>query len=178
MIRMASLSGGIENITNFHSLTHSQLSNPIKMVHFLATLLLSAVVALAAPSSLVVPCASNEGVYLSNCDEFEPGILYSEMDYYSNAKSGSQDEEQPQATAYVQNGYVTWEGQQVCATFSSSGEQFCSNIESGAGSYATGAFAGTGYNDETDFNCYKDNGRTLYTSTGIICKSIYYCFDA
>jgi hypothetical protein len=44
-------------------------------------------------------------------------------------------------------------------------------------SQATGAYAGYGFNDETNFNCYKDDGRTLYTETGIICKSIYYCFD-
>jgi len=78
--------------------------------------------------------ASDEGVYLANCQNPEPGIIYSEMAYYSNAVSGSQDGQQPDATAVVPGlnyvEYVTWEGQQVCATFSSSGETFCSNISS------------------------------------------------
>jgi hypothetical protein len=30
----------------------------------------------------VAVATPNEGVYLSNCLEFEPGILYSEMDSY------------------------------------------------------------------------------------------------
>ncbi len=85
-----------------------------------------------SPEVMKAKRASNEGVYLSNCDEFEPGILFSEMDFYSNAKSGSQNQEHPDATAFVSNGDVTWEGQQVCGFFSSSGETFCSNIESGA----------------------------------------------
>ena len=92
----------------------------------------------AAPASL--DKRSSEGVYLSNCNEFEPGILFSEMDYYSNAKSGSQNQEHPQATAYVSSGYIHWEGQQVCGTFSSSGETFCSNIDSGAQSYVSISF--------------------------------------
>ena len=78
---------------------------------------------------------SNEGVYLSNCDEFEPGKLFSEMDYYANAKSGSQNGQHPDASTVVDSSnYVIWEGQQVCGTFSSSGETFCSNINSDAAS--------------------------------------------
>ena len=30
--------------------------------------------------TVAAPAASNEGAYLTNCDEFEPGRLYSEMD--------------------------------------------------------------------------------------------------
>lgn len=65
---------------------------------------------------------------------------------------------------------------------------------------AVGAYAGYAWNDETNFLCYKDNGRTLYSeysilrdipakstvetltkhaaTTGLSYKSIYYCFDA
>ena len=75
----------------------------------------STLLALLVTASLVV-AQSNEGVYLSNCNEFEPGILYSEMDYYSNAKQDSQNQQDPDATARVNsNGDVTWEGQEVCA---------------------------------------------------------------
>jgi hypothetical protein len=81
--------------------------------------------------ALTAPAASNECVYLANCDEFEPGHLYSEFDYYNNARSGSQNSQKPDASVTVDgSGYITWEGQQVCGRFSGSGETFCSNIAS------------------------------------------------
>jgi len=82
---------------------------------------------------------SSEGVYLSNCDEFEPGKLFSQMDYYSNAKGGSQNSEKPDATASVgdSSGTVNWEGQQVCGTFTG-GETFCSSIVENGQSLVSG----------------------------------------
>ena len=76
---------------------------------------------------------SSEGVYLSNCNVVDAGILYSEMDFYSNAKAGSQNGQQPDDTTDAiqpMNAYVAWEGNQVCGTFINSGETFCSNIVS------------------------------------------------
>ena len=81
------------------------------------------------PAAHITSRASNEAIYLTNCDEFEPGRLFSEMDYYTNGKSGSQNQEHPDATAGItSNGDVVWEGTQVCGTFNTSGEVFCSNI--------------------------------------------------
>ena len=81
-------------------------------------------------SSIPARRDSNEGVYLANCNVVDAGILYSEMDYYSNAKTGSQNGQQPDDTADVDiHGDVLWEGNQVCGTFTS-GETFCSNIVS------------------------------------------------
>ena len=81
-------------------------------------------------AGLAAPAASNEGVYLANCNEFEPGIHSSEFDYYSNARSGSQNSQKPDASVKVTNNeYVNWEGHEVCGTFSG-GERFCSDIKS------------------------------------------------
>lgn len=66
---------------------------------------------LAAAASLV--SASSEGVYLVNANEFEPGLWFSQLAYYSNAKGASQNQQHPDATASVSGTPVIWEGQQV-----------------------------------------------------------------
>ncbi|KAL8660554.1 MAG: hypothetical protein Q9202_006448 [Teloschistes flavicans] len=119
---------------------------------------------------------SGETMYLSNCDEFEPGKLYSEMDYYSNG-ANSQNGQKPDSSCYVSSGDVQWEGGEVTCHFSS-GVTFTSHIQANGQSVATYAKAGTGNNDYRAFNCFKDNQRTLYSATGVSCKSIYYCLDA
>ncbi|RDL37989.1 uncharacterized protein BP5553_05422 [Venustampulla echinocandica] len=117
----------------------------------------------------------NEGVYLSNC---QGGATWSEIVYYSNAKSGSQHGEQPQAIDIINaSGTIHWEGSQICGFFQDSGETFCVTIQSDAQTKATGAKVGTGHNNETPFNCFKDNNRNLYSGNGFSCQSIYYCFD-
>lgn len=94
--------------------------------------------ALAAAGPIIEARGPNEGIYLTNCLRFEPGINYSEMDYYTDAKHKSQNGERPDDLTYL-GGYkgeytpgkdfrVKWEGEQVCGTFSSTGEVFCSNI--------------------------------------------------
>jgi len=69
------------------------------------------------------------GVYLTNCNEFESGHTYSNFDYYTNAKSGSQNQQKPDASTTVDStGFETWEGHQVYGFFSGRQETFCSNI--------------------------------------------------
>ncbi len=107
------------------------------------SILVALLPAIAAAGPILEARSSNEGVYLTNCKEFEPGELYSELDYYSNAKQDSQNQQQPDATAVVgspsgqpnTDSRVHWEGNQICGFFSASGETFCSNIESNAASY-------------------------------------------
>jgi len=135
---------------------------------------------------------SNEGVYLANCVDGS-GYQHSEMSYYSNAKGASQNQQSPQSIAWVIVGKVVpWEGQPVCGNFAS-GERFCTSIVregmslvskilyhyyqlfKGAASdtrQSTGAWAGTAYNHETNFNCYKDNLRKLYCRQFNIIQSL------
>ncbi|KAK1768235.1 hypothetical protein QBC33DRAFT_585235 [Phialemonium atrogriseum] len=127
---------------------------------------------------------TNEGVYLSNCWFYSLGDWASEMEYYSNARSGSQHGELPNDTTTLSStSRVTWEGVQRCGYYSSSGVTFCSQIASNAASLVTGQYAGPGWNNAHGFDCYKDNGRVLFrTSSGNFnqneeCYSIYYCFS-
>jgi hypothetical protein len=100
------------------------------------------------------------------------------MAYYINAKSGSQNGQIPDAIDIITTtGTVIWEGHQTCGFFQASGKTFCSNIQSDAQSKSTGTKVGTAYNNETPFNCFKDNNRVLYSGNGFQCHSIYYCFD-
>jgi len=114
-----------------------------------------------------------EAVYLVNCN-----LGYSIMDYYSdNSQSfdGVVPSDNNDCEVDISN-YVTWEGQAISCTFGS-GVTFTSHINSGAENLATGAYAGWGYNGH-NWDCYKDDGRALYTTGEATCNSIYYCFDA
>jgi hypothetical protein len=77
---------------------------------------------------------------------------------------------------------VTWEGRENCGRFAS-GETFCANIDNNGehlvctsflvmlslfayrlliSSKPVGAYAGSGHNDHTNFNCYRDNTRLVH----------------
>jgi hypothetical protein len=63
------------------------------------------------------------------------GDWASEMNYYSNARSGSQNGQLPTDTTTLSStSRITWEGTQRCGTYSSSGVTFCSQIQAGAAS--------------------------------------------
>ncbi|TAQ87644.1 hypothetical protein B7494_g4035 [Chlorociboria aeruginascens] len=134
----------------------------------------------AVPAPISFPVGrrdSNEGVYLVNCETNAFG--WSEMAYYSNAKQESQNGQTPDTTSIVDSSsFIAWEGQEVCGFFQSSGETFCSDINSDAQSQATGAVVGSGGNDQTGFNCFKDDNRELYGTDEFVCFSIYYCYDS
>jgi hypothetical protein len=139
-------------------------------------------VAMASMVHMVV--ASDEGVYLADCSAAEELSYRSEMAYYSNARGGSQHMEHPTDFVFLNNNKpVTWDGRQNCGRFGT-GETFCVTI-AGNGkdlvctsflvmlplfeyhllipSKPVGAYAGSGHNDQTNFNCYKDNGRILHS---------------
>jgi hypothetical protein len=93
--------------------------------------------AAAAPSSAVegshLSRRDNDGVYLTNCVVGVDSSFWSQMSYYNNLVSGSQNGQFPDDTSVTDsNGETSWEGQEVCGTFSDTGVQFCSFIESGA----------------------------------------------
>ncbi|KAL9113756.1 MAG: hypothetical protein Q9227_002201 [Pyrenula ochraceoflavens] len=140
---------------------------------FPAVLFAIAAPLLAHPLDNLATRASPETVYLSNCNEFEPGIHFSEIDYYA-AGSSSQNLEQPTDTCggITENGgWVTWGGKPISCKFSDSGVTFTSNIAGNGQSVAQFSKAGTGSNGFKNFNCFRDNQRTLYTRIGVACKS-------
>jgi len=76
------------------------------------------------------------------------------------------------------DGTQTFEGQILSCTFPT-GVTVTTNIDANAASLADYTWAGWASNGYEDFNCYKDNGRQLYTfenSDGQkSCNSIYWC---
>ncbi|KAM7220347.1 hypothetical protein V8F06_004313 [Rhypophila decipiens] len=128
---------------------------------------------------------ANNGFYATNCAWSDGGGRGSYLMYYNNARSGSQNGQQPNDQAQIQtfaSAFTTWEGSQKCGTFTS-GTTGCTNISASAGGLAVGAYAGSGSNSwGATFSCYKDNGRILFQQTEgthlvWTCRSIYYCFQ-
>jgi hypothetical protein len=131
---------------------------------------------LSASASTIPVKRSGETVYLVNCD-IPSAAEYSEVAYYANG-ADSQNGQLPGDICDIDDtGYITWEGSERSCTFSDSGVTFTSDIASYAQSLADYSYAGPGWNNYGSFNCYKDNGRLLYSSGEAYCYSIYYCLD-
>ncbi|KAK3386764.1 hypothetical protein B0H63DRAFT_447672 [Podospora didyma] len=144
-----------------------------------------------SPRALELTKRAVDGVYLSNCATRQvTGSITdsSEMDFYNNAKSGSQFlltvviaqqknlQDPDDIASFGNSGFVTWEGTEF-AGFFSSGAEFTSAINPGAENLPTGAVAGSGINSfGAEFTCFKDNGRELYTEQQQ-CFSVYFCFQ-
>ncbi|KAH8888952.1 hypothetical protein GQ53DRAFT_748500 [Thozetella sp. PMI_491] len=112
-----------------------------------------------------------DAIHLVNCD-----LGYSEMLYYVN-DADSQNGQVPadgDICQWVRT--ITWEGQSNSCTFRT-GVTATSNIQSGAGSYAVGKYAGSASNGFHNFNCYRDSNRLIYKSGEASCYSIYYCLS-
>lgn len=126
--------------------------------------------------------AASETLYLVNCSGGNEGTQ-SQMNYYSNGRTGSQHGEQPNAVAVVaSNGMVTWEGRAVTGAFGgNNGGTATSHIQSNGQQVGNYNYAGTATNSfGQNFNCYKDDGHVLHNGAGdpnFTCRSIYYCED-
>ena len=93
--------------------------------------LLQTVAAAPAAEGSQLSRRASDGVYLTNCDGSNG--LWSQMSYYNNILSGSQNGQYPDDTSVTDSsGETTWEGQTVCSEFSDTGYTFCSAIEGGA----------------------------------------------
>jgi hypothetical protein len=142
-------------------------------------LTLATALSVAAVASPLATRSGSERVFLANCYDGYPG---SEMQYYaSDAESFTG--QQPDDIAFIgpQAAVITpFEGRTISGTFES-GDVFTSVIAAGADSLAPNEFAGTGSNDYTNFNCYRDNGRQLFSAIWgeytQVCYSEYYCKD-
>lgn len=122
---------------------------------------------------------ANRSVHLANCGSDTGNFIRSVIAYYPD-DSQSNSGQPPQAVVNTSPGggqLVTWEGNAISGLFGSSGVTFTSHIQSGAGSFPVGQFAGTG-NNGRNFACFKDNNRQLWrTSQANACFSVYYCLD-
>ncbi|KAG9018733.1 hypothetical protein FRB90_010201 [Tulasnella sp. 427] len=127
--------------------------------------------------------------YLVNC--IHTNYKVSHVAWYSNLDN-SQGGQFPDATSdqyrdWSKNGdYLTWEGQQQTIHFSDSDANLQTHIDGDAQKRGFQQWAGWAQrsSDAKVFNCYKDNGRQLF-SAGIApengvpqtltCQAIYYC---
>lgn len=103
---------------------------------------------LAAISLLVLGVSAGEGVHLANCiqDSQLGPIPFSRMLYYADDSQASQGFIPPaadrcQVTNPGQGGWKVWEGSPISCTFPTN-TYFTSNIQSGAGGYGVGQYAG------------------------------------
>ncbi len=112
----------------------------------LTTITSVALVALGV-SAASIDKRSTEGVHLANCYQNSPlgQVPYSQFAYYADDAQASQNVKPSSSnlctTQVAGTGWEAWEGHSVTCTFSS-GVYFTSNIQSSAGGYALGQYAG------------------------------------
>ncbi|MCJ1399589.1 hypothetical protein MMC11_002791, partial [Xylographa trunciseda] len=136
------------------------------------------------PTTSTTTRSSTERVFLASCSGY-PGqgagyVVSSEMDYYAT-DAASRTGAQPDARVVISQGsYTTWEGNTISGTFPD-GNTFVSQIAAGAQNLPDFEYAGSGYNNQINFTCYKDDGRALWSwgagGFGYGCVSVYYCED-
>lgn len=107
-------------------------------------------IALAALGASAGPIdkRNGEGVHLANCYQNSPlgQVPYSEFVYYADDAQASQNvvpskNNQVIVKSAGTGGFQVWEGSPITRTFPTN-TWFTSNIQSGAGSYAVGQYAG------------------------------------
>ena len=115
-------------------------------MHF--TTLVSVALAALGASAASIDKRNGEGVHLANCYQNSPlgQVPYSQMIYYGDDAQASQNVKPSSSNlCYTKSpgtgGWSTWEGSPITCTFSS-GTYFTSNIQSGAGGYNVGQYAG------------------------------------
>ncbi|KAK0630940.1 hypothetical protein B0T17DRAFT_616526 [Bombardia bombarda] len=135
------------------------------------------------PSDSMLEKRDTEIVYLANCQHSVSccggPTNYSEVLYYATSASsnnGAVPAANNQCRISTSN-YIAWEGDQRQCTFPT-GVTFTTHIDADAQSRALYTWSGWGANGK-NWNCYKDNQRTLFTTSGPewadVCKSVYYC---
>jgi hypothetical protein len=113
----------------------------------LTTLTSLALVALGA-SAATIDKRNGEGIHLANCYQNSPlgQVPYSQFAYYADDAQASQNVKPSSSNLCTvklpgTGGWETWEGVSITCTFPS-GVYFTSNIQSGAGGYSVGQYAG------------------------------------
>ncbi|KAK4118427.1 hypothetical protein N657DRAFT_651261 [Parathielavia appendiculata] len=125
-----------------------------------------------------------EILYLSNCRYLvsccQPEAHSSHIFYYSasaNSQNGNAPASNDQCAVTTDN-YVWWEQDGRSCKFPT-GVSVVTHIDADAASRPLYSWAGWASNGYKNFNCYRDNGRTLFTTSGPewanTCSSVYYC---
>ncbi|KAK0730153.1 hypothetical protein B0H67DRAFT_24903 [Lasiosphaeris hirsuta] len=146
---------------------------------------------LATASPLAVgkrTAGANEAIYLTDCmTKSTTPQQWSQYSWYEDGRHKSQNGEAPDAIARINGlvGYVLWErgvGSSQCAWFGQLGDSVsaCAEMPRDAATHNVGEKAGNlrrnGVSSEQQWTCYKDSGRILYQTSGVQCRSKYYCF--
>lgn len=173
------------------------LAKPASLFAFLPTLISALTIPNIAPPQLERSSLAKRGgqvLYLANCYRESIsnwGDVYkaSYGAWYANVDD-SQNQEVPDALSNEyrdwSNGgdYLHWEGQEQDIYFGASGTTVATNINWNAQDGGFQSYAGSAHRwtDGYNFNCYKDDSRTLFllapndgTDRAIDCWSIYYC---
>ncbi|KAM5354902.1 hypothetical protein ACJ41O_001548 [Fusarium nematophilum] len=119
-----------------------------------------------------------EYLYLVNSQKGNE--ISSGMAYYGEGHTASGGRRPDDYTDVVHGTNVRWEGRSVNGTFRT-GVTFTSKIFADAAGKGPNAWAGTGSNGFSKFNCYKETNpgasRLLYTVDGWSVYSIYWCIN-
>ncbi|AEO67556.1 uncharacterized protein THITE_2089046 [Thermothielavioides terrestris NRRL 8126] len=126
-----------------------------------------------------------EIVYLANCKHLvsgcpSPAETDSYIFYYpaSAAANSGQPFSSDNQCAVMTSSYAWWGNSSLACTFPTNG-RFSAHIDADAQSGPDYSWAGWGSNGCKNWNCYKDNGRTIITTSGTewsnSCSSVYYC---
>ncbi|KAI6082138.1 hypothetical protein F4821DRAFT_219658 [Hypoxylon rubiginosum] len=134
----------------------------LAIISFLAS------VGLAAPAEAGLSKRARESIHMAHCN------TYYALDYYAD---DTKDNVFPgDSNECVSSSFH--EGTSASCKFGS-GVTFSWFLASNALSASQGSQVGTGNNGYHNFNCFRDDGHTLYTDgNGNKCSSTYVCFDA
>ncbi|KAH0531129.1 hypothetical protein TsFJ059_000001 [Trichoderma semiorbis] len=127
---------------------------------------------LAAGAGLVAA----DQINLINCSGAAPS--FSLEAYYPDGATANYDPNENDLCYPVgDQNEVVWEDGTSC-TFSS-GVTFTTDLELAATEFAPYTYAGTASNGYNSYNCYRDDGHTIFTlgEGSIYCDSIYYCLE-
>ncbi|KIO19643.1 hypothetical protein M407DRAFT_30714 [Tulasnella calospora MUT 4182] len=164
---------------------------------FLSTFISAAAVPHVASPGEVLAKRGGEVNYLANCIIRNPAYVTinyhaSYIAWYSNVDNSLSGNDTPESLSneyrdWAAGGeYLLWEGQQQNIYFPDSGVSVQTHIEGDGQSRAFTAWAGWAQrtSDGKTFNCYKDNGRQLFSinrghhygvPNTLTCNGIYWC---
>ncbi|KAL8298902.1 hypothetical protein RB597_007498 [Gaeumannomyces tritici] len=112
----------------------------------------------------------NEHVVLADCRAGGTTVFSSQVAYFSGIPNDKPQDVAPVVTPANQT--RLWPSNTTTAFFSTTGTSFTAKLGPPVG---LGAFAGTGFNDYTNYTCWRRYQANLYKYDGAICAMSYDC---